>query len=237
MRRLAGQAQMTLPLFLTSGARYEAVMTHYRCRLYLLTPPHLEDLDSFAKTLQSALAAGDVAALQIRLKNVSDDEIRSAYKALAPIAHTKDVAVLINDRVDLVQELGADGVHLGQDDMPLREARKRLGPSAMIGATAHDSRHLAMLAGESSADYVAFGAFFESATKTPKTQATTELLSWWSELFEIPCVAIGGITTDNCAPLIEAGADFLAVCGGVWNAPNGPAEAVRAFNATMAKAS
>ncbi|PHS23023.1 MAG: thiamine phosphate synthase [Robiginitomaculum sp.] len=211
-------------------------MTH-ACRLYLITPPHLEDVDTFANTLQSTLDAGDVAALQIRLKTVSDDDIRTAFKALAPIAHAKNVAVLINDRVDLAEELGADGVHLGQDDMALREARKRLGPNAMIGATAHDSRHLAMQAGESSADYVAFGAFFESATKTPKTQATTELLSWWSELFEIPCVAIGGITADNCTPLVKAGADFLAVCGGVWNAPNGPAEAVRAFNAAMAKVS
>ena len=207
------------------------------CRLYLLTPPRLDDLDTFARDLAATLAAGDVAALQIRLKDVSDADIRAAYRALAPIAHGADVAVLINDQVDLAQALGADGVHLGQDDMPLREARKILGPQAMIGATAHNSRHLAMLAGESGADYVAFGAFFESATKTPKTQATTDLLSWWSELFEIPCVAIGGITADNCAPLVQAGADFLAVCGGVWNAPDGPAEAVRAFNATIKKAS
>ncbi len=207
------------------------------CRLYLLTPPRLDDLDTFARDLAATLAAGDVAALQIRLKDVSDADIRAAYRALAPIAQNAGVAVLINDRVDLAQALGADGVHLGQDDMPLREARKILGPQAMIGATAHNSRHLAMLAGESSADYVAFGAFFESATKTPKTQATTDLLSWWSELFEIPCVAIGGITADNCAPLVQAGADFLAVCGGVWNAPDGPAEAVRAFNATIKKAS
>ncbi|PHS25532.1 MAG: thiamine phosphate synthase [Robiginitomaculum sp.] len=207
------------------------------CRLYLLTPPRLDDLGTFAKTLEAALAAGDVAALQIRLKDVHDADIRAAYNALAPIAHAADVAILINDRADMAQELGADGVHLGQGDMPLREARKMLGPQAMIGATAHDSRHLAMLAGERGANYVAFGAFFESATKTPKTQATTDLLSWWSELFEIPCVAIGGITADNCPPLVQAGADFLAVCGGVWNAPGGPAEAVRALNAAIARAS
>ena len=207
------------------------------CRLYLLTPPRLDDLSAFEADLEAAMAAGDVAALQIRLKNVHDADIRAAYNALAPIAQNAGVAVLINDRVDLAQELGADGVHLGQDDMSLREARKILGPQAMIGATAHNSRHLAMLAGESGADYVAFGAFFESATKTPKTQATTDLLSWWSELFEIPCVAIGGITADNCPPLVQAGADFLAVCGGVWNAPAGPAEAVRALNTAIASAS
>jgi thiamine-phosphate pyrophosphorylase len=206
------------------------------CRLYLLTPPRIDDVPAFAGLLKDTLGAGDVAALQIRLKGVSDDTIRACYGALAPIAHAAGVAVLINDRADLALALGADGVHLGQDDMALREARKMLGPQAMIGATAHDSRHLAMVAGEQGADYVAFGAFFDSATKTPKTQATTELLSWWSELFEIPCVAIGGITAENCPPLVQAGADYLAVCGGVWNAPCGPAKAVQAFNQAMQKA-
>ncbi len=208
-------------------------MSKEPCRLYLITPPRLDDLPGFARQLEDALGAGDVAALQIRLKDVTDEDIRAAFSALNPIAHAAGVAVLINDRADLAQQLGADGVHLGQGDMPLREARKALGPHMMLGATAHDSRHLAMLAGESGADYVAFGAFFESATKTPKTQATTDLLSWWSELFEIPCVAIGGITADNCAPLVEAGADFLAVCGGVWNASGGPAQAVRDLNVAM----
>ncbi len=211
-------------------------MTSHPCRLYLLTPPRLDNLSGFAQRLSQALDGGDVAALQIRLKDVTDDDIRAAYHALAPIAHNADVAVLINDRVDLAQELGADGVHLGQDDMSLRDARKQLGSDAMIGVTAHNSRHHAMMAGEGGADYVAFGAFFESATKTPKIQATTDILSWWSELFEIPCVAIGGITANNCAPLVRAGADFLAVCGGVWNTPDGPSKAVQVLNTTITSA-
>ncbi len=207
------------------------------CRLYLITPPRIDDLPAFAHQLEEALSAGDVAALQIRLKDISDDNICAAYATLAPIAHAHDVAVLINDRVDLAQKLGADGVHLGQDDMPLRDARKQLGENAMIGITAHNSRHDAMIAGEGGADYVAFGAFFETATKTPKTQATTDILSWWSELFEIPCVAIGGITADNCKPLVLAGADFLAVCGGIWKAPDGPAKAIKALNSAIASVS
>ncbi len=211
-------------------------MNHVPCQLYLITPPRLQDLAGFARNLQATLDAGNVAALQIRLKGVPDDAVRAAYETLAPIAFSAGTAVLINDRADLAKELGADGVHLGQDDMPVREARALLGPKASIGATAHNSRHLAMLAGEAGADYVAFGSFFKSATKTPKTVATTELLSWWSELFELPCVAIGGITADNCTPLVRAGADFLAVCGGVWNAPGGPAQAVRAFNTAIAEA-
>ncbi len=206
------------------------------CRLYLLTPPRIDDLERFAPLLEETLQAGDVAALQIRLKDTPDAQFRAACKALIPIAHAANVAVLINDRVDLARDMGADGVHIGQEDMPLSEARNILGREAFIGATAHNSRHLAMLAGENGADYVAFGAFFESATKTPKMQATTDILSWWSELFEIPCVAIGGITADNCISLVQAGADYLAVCGGVWNAKEGPAQAVKAINQAIEQA-
>ncbi len=211
-------------------------MNNQHCRLYLLTPPRIDDVPGFARTLEEVLSAGNVAALQIRLKDASDAHLRDCYNAIAPIADAHNVAILLNDRVDLAKALGADGVHLGQEDMPLRDARAALGKDAMIGITAHDSRHLAMLAGEGGADYVAFGAFFESATKMPKTTATTELLNWWSELFEIPCVAIGGISAENCTPLIQAGADFLAVSGGVWNAPGGPAKAVQDFIAAISKA-
>lgn len=202
-------------------------MTIPACRLYLITPPRIDDVAGFARLFESVLKAGDVAALQIRLKDAPDEHIRNCYAALAPIADAHNVAVLINDRVDLAKAFGADGVHLGQDDMPLRDARAILGKAAMIGITAHDSRHLAMLAGEGGADYVAFGAFFKSATKTPKTTATTELVNWWSEIFEIPCVAIGGITAENCTPVVKAGADFLAISGGIWNAPCGPQAAIQ----------
>ena len=201
------------------------------CRLYLITPPKLE-LPTFKDTLARALDAGDVACVQLRLKE-DDDTILRAAEALMPIAQKRDVAFLINDRPDLAAKLGADGAHIGQEDMPYDEARRLLGPNKTIGVTCHDSRHFAMEAAEAGADYVAFGAFFPTRTKEAKSHADLDLLSWWAEIFEIPCVAIGGITVENCAPLIAAGADFLAVSAGVWNFPQGPAAAVQAFNQAM----
>ncbi len=200
-----------------------------RCCLYLITPPAF-DPASFAETLKRALDAGDVACLQIRLKPAEDDAVRRAVEALMPIAHARNVAVLVNDRPDIAAAMGADGVHIGQSDMSYPEARKTLGAGKTIGVTCHDSRHLAMEAAEAGADYVAFGAFFPTATKAVTHHTDLEILSWWSEIFEIPCVAIGGITVANCRPLVEAGADFLAVSSGVWNASEGPAAAIAAFN-------
>ncbi|MEN3951608.1 thiamine phosphate synthase [Iodidimonas sp. SYSU 1G8] len=199
-------------------------------RLYLITPPRI-DLDPFSRTLTEALDSGDVACLQLRLKEVPEDDIRRAVDVLLPITQAYDVALLLNDDARLAAELGVDGVHVGQEDTPYDEARRLLGPDAIIGVTCHDSRHLAMEAGEAGADYVAFGAFFPTTTKTPKFTAGLDLLSWWQELMEIPCVAIGGITVENCRPLVEAGADFLAVSAGVWGHDKGPGDAVRQFNA------
>jgi thiamine-phosphate pyrophosphorylase len=201
-----------------------------RCRLYLITPTAFQPRD-FAEELKPALDAGDVASLQLRMKNAGDDEIRRAAEQLKPIAQASGVSFILNDRPDLAAELGADGVHIGQEDMPYREARARVGENAIVGVTCHSSRHLAVQASEAGADYVAFGAFFPTATKEPKVRAEIEVLAWWSDLMTVPCVAIGGITVENARPLIDAGADFLAVCAGVWNHPNGPAAAVRAFNA------
>jgi thiamine-phosphate pyrophosphorylase len=199
------------------------------CRLYLITPPRLPDLDAFARELEAALGAGDVAALQIRLKDASDAEIEQAVRRLTPVAHAHDAAVILNDRPDLARALGCDGVHVGQDDPSIAEARRIMGRDAMIGATCHDSRHLAMEAAEAGADYVAFGAFFPTATKETAHRPDPEILSIWQETMQTPCVAIGGITPENCRPLVAAGADFLAVSAGVWARPGGPAEAVRAF--------
>lgn len=203
------------------------------CRLYLITPPALRPA-SFADDLAVALDAGDVAAVQLRLKDVSDEAIRAAVEALMPVCHDRDVALILNDRPDLAAEYGADGVHVGQQDASYEEARGYVGPDGIVGVTCHNSRHLAMVAGEKGADYVAFGAFFPTATKDPKHRATPEILAWWHELMTVPSVAIGGITAENCAPLIQAGADFLAVSGGVWQHPDGPAAAVRAFGRTIA---
>ena len=180
--------------------------------------------------LKVALSGGDIASFQLRLKTVSDDEIRRACDALRPIVQGTGAAFLLNDRPDLAAELGCDGVHVGQEDAPYAEARRILGPDRIVGVTCHDSRHLAMEAGELGADYVAFGAFFPTATKEPKTTAEIELLQWWAEAMLVPVVAIGGITVQNAPALVAAGADFLAVCSGVWEHPDGPQAAIKAFN-------
>lgn len=199
------------------------------CRLYLVTPPRIE-LRAFAEELKRALEAGDVACLQLRLKDIGDDDVRRAVEALMPMARARDVACLINDRPDLAAELGADGVHIGQEDATYAQARAAVGPNGIVGMTCHNSRHLAIEAAEAGADYVAFGAFYPSQTKQPKAAADPEILRWWSELMVVPCVAIGGITVENAKPVVEAGADFLAVSAGVWAHPHGPAAAVKAFS-------
>ncbi len=205
------------------------------CRLYLITPPRLEDLPGFARTLDAALSAGDVAALQIRLKAVTDGEIEAAVSAFAPVAAARGVAVILNDRPDLAARLPCDGVHIGQHDAPYAEARRLMGKDRIVGVTCHDSRHLAMEAAEAGADYVAFGAFFETATKQAESRANLEILELWQEAMTTPCVAIGGIAVDNCRALVTAGADFLAVSAGVWAYPQGPAAAVAAFNEEIAQ--
>ena len=205
------------------------------CRLYLLTPDRITDVAAFAELLDQALAAGDVACLQLRLKGADDGAVRSAVKTLMPVCHRHDVAFILNDRPDLAAELECDGVHIGPDDMPYDEARRIMGPDAIVGVTCKDSRHVAMELADAGADYVAFGAFFPTATKDDATPADIEVIEIWSETTNVPCVAIGGITVENCEPLIKAGADFLAVCGGVWNYPQGPAAAVRDFNAVLVK--
>ncbi|MDR3528853.1 MAG: thiamine phosphate synthase [Rhizomicrobium sp.] len=204
-------------------------MTEESCRLYLITPPKLEPV-AFGEVLKATLDAGDVACLQLRLKDVPEEEIARAIEVLMPIAQKRDVAFILNDRPDLAKRLGCDGVHIGQEDMPYAEARALLGPERIIGVTCHDSRHLALEAGEAGADYVAFGAFFPSTTKEPKALCDIETLQWWGELMVIPCVAIGGITIENAPALVAAGADFLAVSAGIWDFPDGPAAAVAAFN-------
>lgn len=203
------------------------------CRLYLITPPAIDDLAAFGRELAAALDAGDVAALQIRLKDAPEAVIAAAVDVLTPICHARNVAVILNDDPKLAARLGCDGVHIGQSDMPLAEARKTMGAKAMIGVTCHDSRHLAMEAAEGGADYVAFGAFFPTSTKETAHRPDPEILTIWQEVMEVPCVAIGGITAENAGVLAKAGADFVAVCSGVWNDPEGSAAAVKAIEAAI----
>jgi thiamine-phosphate pyrophosphorylase len=212
-----------------------------RCRLYLITPPEIGDLPQFADTLREALAAGDVAALQLRLKSrdgvsSSDEDILKTAEALLPICRAHDVALLVNDRPDLAKMAGADGAHIGQEDMAYKNARALLGDTATIGVTCHNSKDLAIEAGEAGADYVAFGAFFPTMTKDPKARAHPEILEWWSYATTVPCVAIGGITPENCGALVRAGANFLAVSNAVWAHEKGSGAALRAFNEAIARA-
>lgn len=205
------------------------------CRLYLITPPAIQ-LDAFREALGMALDAGDVAALQLRLKDAPDDAVRRAADALRPICQARGVALIMNDRPDLAVATGCDGVHVGQSDTHAAEARKIIGPDRQLGVTCHASRDLAMAAGEASADYVAFGAFFPTGTKETVHRADVDLLRWWSDIMELPCVAIGGITAENCTPLVVAGADFLAVVSAVWAHPEGPGAGVQAMNRAIAAA-
>jgi len=202
-------------------------------RLYLITPPVIADASAFARQLEAAFDAGDVAALQIRLKDANDNDLTAVTRTIAPLAQARGVAVLMNDRVQLVKPLRLDGAHVGQSDMPLKEARKLLGPDLMIGVTCHNSRHLAMVAAEDGADYVAFGAFYPTTTKAVEHMAELETLEIWQETMEVPCVAIGGITAQNANAVARAGADFIAVSGAVWNHPEGPAAGVRALQAAI----
>lgn len=199
------------------------------CQLYLISP--LEVGGGFPDRLARALDAGPVAAFQFRVKDVNQHEAARLAEPLQRICAARDVAFIVNDSVSLAKRLGADGVHLGQDDGDAREARATLGPEVQIGVTCHDSRHFAMEAGEAGADYVAFGSFYPTTTKEVKHHPEPVILSWWSTLFELPCVAIGGITPANAAPLVAAGADFIAVSGAVWNGDE--AEAVRAFGSVL----
>jgi len=205
------------------------------CRLYLITPLQLGDLTAFAGRLEAALSAGDVAALQVRLKDTPEAGIVEAVRVLGPVARAHDVALILNDDPDLAARLDCDGVHVGQSDASYAEARRRVGRDRIVGVTCHDSRHLAMEAAEQGADYVAFGAFFPTATKDAPTRAEPEILTVWQESMETPCVAIGGVTADNARGLAAAGADFIAVSAGVWNHPGGEAEAVRALNTAIAQ--
>jgi len=207
-------------------------MKEFPCQLYLISP--LDVGGDFPVQLEAALSAGPVAAFQFRVKELDQHEAAALAEPLQAICAAHDVAFIVNDSVALAKRLKADGVHLGQGDGDVREARELLGSNTQIGVTCHNSRHLAMEAAEAGADYVAFGAFYPTATKAVDHVAELDTLQKWSFVTEVPCVAIGGITPDNAKPLVDAGADFIAVSGGVWSHPHGPAEAVKAFNALLA---
>jgi thiamine-phosphate pyrophosphorylase len=205
------------------------------CQLYLISPPVIDA--GFADRLKAALEAAPVAAFQLRLKGIDEHAIARAAEPLQRICADLDTSFIINDSIGLAKRLGADGVHLGQGDGDPREARQILGKDAQIGVTCHNSRHLAMEAGEAGADYVAFGAFYQTGTKSIEYFADTDILRWWTTLFPIPSVAIGGITPENATPLVAAGADFIAVSAAVWQMDGGEVAAVKAFDRVLARQS
>ncbi|MEM9055148.1 MAG: thiamine phosphate synthase [Pseudomonadota bacterium] len=211
-----------------------------RARLYLITPPRIDDVAGFVSQFEAAIEGGDIASLQVRLKQDDDTVDTAATRAVAqavkPLCHNNDIALFINDSPQLARALEADGVHLGADDMDVAEARVLLGDDVIIGAPCKNSRHAALVAGEAGADYVAFGAFYPTETKANTTPAEPGILSWCQMFLTLPCVAIGGITLQNAAPLVTAGADFLAVSSGVWSHKDGPAAAVAMFNRVIDEA-
>ena len=206
------------------------------CQIYLITPPVIDDLEAFCAALDAALAAAPVACLQLRLKakdggTLEDSAIVQAGVAMLPICHAHGTLLLVNDRPDLAHQIGADGTHIGQDDMDYFSSRELLGGDAIIGVTCHDSKQLAFEAAQAGADYVAFGAVFETSTKTPKSRVELEIFTWWNTMVEIPCVAIGGINLSNAKQVIAAGADFIALSAGVWQHADGPAAALSQLSA------
>jgi len=191
-----------------------------RTKIYLISP--LDVTGDFPQRLDRVLAAGvknkhGVAAFQFRVKGLDEHAAAALAAPLQTICADYAVAFIVNDSVSLAKRLGADGVHLGQEDGDPREARERLGPDAQIGVSCNDSRHLAMAAGEAGAVYVAFGAFYPTTTKDTKHTAKLSTLACWQTVFEIPCVAIGGIKPDNVGPIVRAGADFIAVSSAIWD--------------------
>jgi thiamine-phosphate pyrophosphorylase len=201
-------------------------------KLYLISPPNI-NVNEFIFSLDDVLNTGLVSCFQLRLKNVKDEDIIESSKALKPICNKYHVPFILNDRLDLVNKVEADGVHLGEGDGSILEARKLLGPKAIIGASCYNSKHLAMEAAEEGADYVAFGAFFDTITKDPKTKADINIIKDWTLISNIPCVAIGGINSSNCKELVDAGADFIAVVGSIWNKNDDPKSAVNKFKSII----
>jgi len=209
-------------------------MTEYLTKIYLITPPKIDE-NFFFTSLENVLSTKIVSCLQIRLKNVEDKNIIEICKMVRPICDNYKIPLIINDRLDLVKKCDADGVHLGQEDGSIKDARKYLGSNFIIGASCYNSKHIAMEAAENGADYVAFGAFFESKTKVPKVKVKKNIIEDWNFISNIPCVAIGGITPTNCKDLIKAGADHLAVIGSIWNSDKSPEKAIMDFKKILIK--
>jgi thiamine-phosphate pyrophosphorylase len=203
-----------------------------RPRLYLVTP-QLGDPASFLRDLGPVLDAGDIAAVLLRLEPADERTLTNRAKAVATVVQRRDVALLLDDHPALAARAGADGAHL-PDIEALTEAIGALRPDRIAGVGGLRSRHDAMLAGETGADYVMFGDPDRRGDRPP-IEAVTDRLTWWSELFEIPCVGYAG-DRDEIAPLAQAGADFIALGEWLWMQAEGPVAGVAAAAAFLGQA-
>ena len=184
--------------------------------LYLITPPQIHDINIENK-LKNIFQTGVVKVLQLRLKKSKDQEIIDAGKILKTLCKNHNVTLIINDRPDLAHKIGADGVHIGEEDSSIENARAILGKNAIIGVSCYNSKHQAMIAAEKGADYVAFGAFFKSSTKKTTFRANLELLRWAKKKINMPTVAIGGINSSNYKKVLLNGANYIACSSYIWN--------------------
>lgn len=201
--------------------------------LYAITDNSLTPSDTLVRSVEAALKGGAVL-VQYRDKQGSAAERFHEASDLVALCREFEVPLLINDDPDLAQRVGAAGVHLGQGDQPLATAREALGQDAIIGITCHDQIALAQQAQKHGADYLAFGRFYSSATKPGAPSASPSVLGE-ARLLGLPVTAIGGITLDNAEPLIKAGADLLAVVGGLFGgSPTDIENRARAFTRLFA---
>jgi thiamine-phosphate pyrophosphorylase len=191
-------------------------------RLYLVTPA-IDDAAPAATALERALGAGDVAAVLLRLADGAERELIERTKRIAAPVQSREVALVLDNRAEIVTRAGADGAHL-TGVTKLAAALAVLKPERIAGAGGLRSRHDAMLAGEAGADYVMFGEPDRNGRR-PSFDELQERLTWWAELFEIPCVAYAA-GKDEVAPLARTGADFIALGDWIWSAPEGATEAI-----------
>jgi len=195
-------------------------------QIYLISPPEIE-LAKFAQSLELSLKTGLIPAFQLRLKNYETPQLKKISQELKKICDDHNCLFILNDYFDIAMEIGASGVHVGADDEKIAKIRLKAPENFLIGASCYDSRHLAMEAGEQGANYISFGAFFESPTKISRGKPTLEILEWANEMLNLSIVAIGGINADNCQKLVKSGADFLAVISYIWQHPSGPQFAIQ----------
>jgi thiamine-phosphate pyrophosphorylase len=202
-------------------------------KIYLISPPKIDNLQEFYQTLGDILQTKLVPVFQLRLKNYNENEVEEIALKTKEICDKNNCLFIINDFVDLALKIKAQGVHVGADDGNIKEIREKSPKNFVIGASCYDSKDLAVKADEDGADYVSFGAFFETKTKKSKGKPQPELITWCSELMSLPIVTIGGINDDNCKILQKSGADFIAVISYVWNYEGGAVKAINNLHLSL----